>query len=64
MEATYKSIALGIDSLNQAEEIMWCFPLDSTMIQHPEEGYEFISDDGDEYFEVDAVDAATDTSAA
>lgn len=64
MEATYKSIALGIDSLNQAEEIMWCFPLDNTMIQRPEEGYEFISDDGDEYFEVDAVDATIDTSAA
>lgn len=64
MEATYKSIALGINSLNQAEEIMWCFPLDNTMIQRPEEGYEFISNDGDEYFEVDAVDATIDTSAA
>jgi len=32
MTATYTSIALGIDSLDQAEEIMWCFPLECTMI--------------------------------
>jgi len=35
MKATYTSIALGIDSLDQAEEILWCFPLEQTMIQLP-----------------------------
>lgn len=64
MTATYTSIALGIDSLDQAEEIMWCFPLECTMIQLPQEGYEFDPENGDHYFEVDALDATVDVSAA
>jgi len=51
MTATYTSIALGESTLTQAEEIFWCIPVESTMIQFPELGKEYTDDD--DYFLVD-----------
>jgi len=53
-------LATGDTSLTQAEEILWCIPLDNTMIQPPQEDIEYLPKNGDLYFETDSLkDAAT-----
>lgn len=60
LTATYTSLATGDTSLTQAEEILWCIPLDNTMIQPPQEDIEYLPKNGDLYFETDSLkDAAT-----
>lgn len=47
LQANYSSIVTGEESLDTAEEINWYFPIDNTMIQMPEEGIEYNSEEGD-----------------
>ena len=44
LEATYKSLVTGEESLDKAASITWKIPIANTMIYMPEEGVEFITE--------------------
>lgn len=45
LKANYNSVVTGVDRLDQAEEIIWLFPTDNTMIQMPQLGKEYTEED-------------------
>ena len=49
MSVNFISETTGEEKLQAADSITWYFPIVNTMIQAPAEGYEFFSDNGDEY---------------
>ena len=49
MSVNFISSTTGEEKLQAAESITWYFPVVNTMIQAPAEGYEFFSENGDEY---------------
>ena len=44
LEATYKSLVTGEESLDKAASITWKIPIANTMIYMPEEGVEFVTE--------------------
>lgn len=51
LRAKYSSVITGEESLDQAEEIIWYFPIENTMIHPPIEGKEYNTGLGDIYIE-------------